>query len=280
MNITGILRKYGIHLKDSLGQNFIKDEKILSRIVKDSGITDDATVIEIGIGLGTLTLKLAEKAKKVIGFEIDRRFEQIHEELLGGKNIQIVYGDFLKADLENYDSQPLFYVANIPYYITSPILEKILFEGPKFEAAILMVQKEYAERLLAKPSSKSYGALTIIIGAFTTVRKLFDVSRKAFFPVPAVDSSVVKLVMREQLLVPLNEKRKFRNFVKLAFSHRRKKLKNNLKPIIDNPEEFLRSMGFSANVRAEELSVENFVKLYEASKRWSKNGRKTSGNHC
>lgn len=272
MNITDILRKYGICLKDSLGQNFIKDERILSRIVKDSGITNGATVIEIGIGLGTLTLKLAQKAEKVIGFEIDRRFEQIHKELLSSKNIQVVYEDFLKADLEGCNSQPLFYVANIPYYITSPILEKILFEGPKFEAAILMVQKEYAERLLAKPSSKPYGALTVILGAFTRVRRLFNVSRKAFIPVPAVDSSVVKLVMREQPLVPLDEKRKFRNFVKLAFSHRRKKLKNNLKPIIDNPEEFLESLGFSANVRAEELSIESFVKLYEASKRWSKHG--------
>lgn len=271
MNITDILRKYGIHLKDSLGQNFIKDERILSRIVKDSGITDEATVIEIGIGLGTLTLKLAEKAKKVIGFEIDKRFEQIHKELLSDKNIQIIYEDFLKADLKDYDSRPLFYVANIPYYITSPILEKILFEGPAFEAAILMVQKEYAERLLAKPSSKSYGALTVTIGAFTMVRRLFNVSRKAFIPAPAVDSSVVKLIMREQTLVPLNEKRRFRNFVKLAFSHRRKKLKNNLKPIIDNPEEFLRSLGFSVNVRAEELTIESFVKLYEASKRWNKN---------
>jgi len=269
MDLKKNLQAHGISLKRSLGQNFLLNKAIPAKIIKFCSLTTADTVIEIGVGAGVLTELLAKKARKVIAYEIDKKLEPILFHLKKYDNLQLLFQDFLKANLSTLLIEGnLFFVANVPYYITSPIIEKIMFDSPTFKEALLMVQKEYAERLLAKPSTKSYGALTVSISAFSRVTKLFDVSKKNFFPIPGVDSSVIKLEPLTSPKISYEERNKFRAFVRSSFAQRRKKLKNNLKSLIPDVGKFLKEAGLSENIRAEELSPEMFIDLYHILKRW------------
>ncbi|AKI98170.1 16S rRNA (adenine(1518)-N(6)/adenine(1519)-N(6))-dimethyltransferase RsmA [Kosmotoga pacifica] len=263
------LKKYNISLKRSLGQNFLINESIPRKIVETSGLTTEDTVVEIGVGAGVLTSLLVRKAKRVIAYEIDRSLEPLLVPLTTFDNLQLNFQDFLKADLSTLEVEgDLYFIANVPYYITSPIIEKIIFNAPPFKIAMLMVQKEYANRLLAKPATKEYGALTVTVSAFAIVSKVFDVSKKNFVPVPKVDSTVIKLEPKVEMEIPVEEKDKFRAFVRSSFAQRRKKLKNNLKALIPDVEAFLNEAGLSENIRAEELSPDEFIALYHRLKRW------------
>jgi len=253
-------RSINIRLNRALGQNFLKSDKISRRIVDSAEMDTSSTVVEIGVGSGSLTAVLLERGFKVIGFEIDTRFEEGNKRL-EGERCKLLYEDFLKADLSSLP-EPVTYVANIPYYITSPIIEKIMFEGPTFDKAVLMVQKEYADRLTATPRTKEYGILTVNVNTFAEVTELFHVSRKEFIPQPEVDSMVIQLSLLENAPIEREERTAYRRFVRQCFSQRRKKLKNNLKGLVEFPESLLQLSGIGADVRAEELNKEDFVRLF------------------
>ena len=254
-------KSINIRLNKALGQNFLKSDRVSRRIVESVELNPSSTIVEIGVGSGSLTSILLEKGLRVIGFEIDTRFSEGNRRL-EGERCELRYEDFLKADLSTLPDS-VTYVANIPYYITSPIIERIMFDGPSFDRAVLMVQKEYADRLTATPRTKEYGILTVNVNTFSEVRELFQVSRKEFIPQPEVDSMVIELSLLEN--PPIGEARRdqYRKFVRHCFSQRRKKLKNNLKSIVDSPEELLGSMAIGVDVRAEELSVDDFVSLFK-----------------
>ena len=195
-----LLREYGIRLKKSLGQNFLLDTNILQKIVASAGIAPEAEVLEIGRGLGALTELLVKEASTVVAVEIDQRLVGVlHQLFAEHSNLQVVHADILTVNLASFvamhfqASQPLHVVANLPHYITSPIIIKLLRELPIFAHIVVMMQKEVAERLLAKPGSKEYGYLTVVVGYYATVRKIMPVSRQLFFPQPNVDSVVVAL---------------------------------------------------------------------------------------
>ncbi len=248
-----------IRLNTALGQNFLKNDRIARKMAEFIDLPVGSTVIEIGVGSGILTRVLLERGFAVVGFELDRRFVEVNHKL-EGPACKLIYEDFLKADLGSIPDY-VAYVANIPYYITSPIIERIMFEGPRFSSALLMVQKEYAERLTASAGTKEYGVLTVNVNTFATVRELFQVSRSEFIPHPEVDSTVIELRLLERL-EELPDRDGYRAFIRHCFSQRRKKLTNNLKSLIDSPDELLLSCGIDTSVRAEELSINQFKKLY------------------
>jgi 16S rRNA (adenine1518-N6/adenine1519-N6)-dimethyltransferase len=248
-----------IRLNTALGQNFLKTDRIARKMVESIDLPVGSIVVEIGVGSGMLTRVLLESGFSVIGFELDRRFAEVNHSL-ESPTCKLIYGDFLKADLGSIPNY-VAYIANIPYYITSPIIERIMFEGPRFSSALLMVQKEYAERLTAQSGTKEYGVLTVNVNTFATVRELFQVSKSEFIPRPEVDSTVIELRLLERP-EDLPDRDGYRDFVRRCFSQRRKKLTNNLKCLVDSPDELLLSCGIDTSVRAEKLSVSQFKKLY------------------
>ena len=261
MRTKELLEKHGIKLKKSLSQNFLSDERIARKIVEKSGIGKEDTVVEIGAGAGTLTEELARVAKRVIAYEIDERLKELLKERLSTfENVELIFTDFLKADLSKVPDG-FVYVSNIPYGITGPIIEKILREG-RFSFAVLMVQKEVAERITSPPGKRSYGYLSVLVQSFCDVEKLFDVSKSHFIPNPQVDSTVIKLVWKGRG-VPFEE---YRKFLSIAFSKKRKTLKNNLKEVLKDPVSFLKENGLGEKIRAEEVPPEVFLKLFSSLK--------------
>ncbi|MGC9383931.1 MAG: 16S rRNA (adenine(1518)-N(6)/adenine(1519)-N(6))-dimethyltransferase RsmA [Kosmotogaceae bacterium] len=267
MNLQKILKRENLKLKRSLGQNFLINKDIANKVVKIANINGDEKIIEIGIGSGMLTREIVKYGVQVIAFEVDLRLKKLHKDIVQADNVKIYYKDFLKYKLENIELSKVKYIANIPYNITSPILEKILFNGPDFILAVLMVQKEFAERIIAEPGTKAYGALSVKTNTFSNIQKVMSISRKNFFPEPNVDSSVLKFTMKGEKTIPFEEKREFNKFINLCFSHRRKQLKNNLKSLIDKPEELLKKHRIDPKARAEQLKIEQFVSLFEGYKR-------------
>ena len=261
MKTKELLEKYGIKLKKSLSQNFLSDERIAKKIVEKSGVGKEDVVVEIGAGAGTLTEELAKVAKKVIAYEIDERLKDLLEERLSNfENVELIFTDFLKADLSGIPDG-FVYVSNIPYGITGPIIEKILREG-RFSFAVLMVQKEVAERITSPPGRKSYGYLSALVQSFCNVEKLFDVSKSHFIPNPQVDSTVLKLVWKGKI-APFDE---YREFLSIAFSKKRKTLKNNLRGIVKDPLSFLRENRIEEKVRPEEVRPEVLLRLFSSLK--------------
>jgi 16S rRNA (adenine1518-N6/adenine1519-N6)-dimethyltransferase len=267
MKVEKLLRKLKIHPRKSLGQNFLTNRNIAERIVKLSGAKKDETIIEIGVGTGVLTEEIAKHAKNVIGFEIDRNMRKLHRDLLSMDNVEIIYDDFLKQDLYNYSVDKLKYIANIPYNITSPLLEKIVFNGPKFISAVFMVQKEFAERMLARHGSKKYGSMTVKLKTFLNINREMNISKRNFYPVPNIDTVVIKLDFRKNIPIDFSNRKAFNSFVNVCFSHRRKQLKNNLKGLVEKPEEFLEKYEINPKIRAEELKIDQFVTLFKEYKR-------------
>ncbi len=252
-----------INAKKSLGQNFLKDEVVLNKIIDSVNVSPDDLIIEIGPGKGALTRKLKVYSADIIAFEVDERLKDILKKLEDVKT-RIVFADFLKISLSDYIKKQyknIHIIANIPYYITNPIINKIISCDVKIEDATLMVQKEVALRLSSKPGHKSYGALTIFSNLDYEVKKLFDVSKYSFDPVPKVDSSVVQFNQRKEKFNISNYDR-FSTLINNSFKSKRKTLKNNLKmydwPTILN---ILNEFGYDENVRAEQIAIEDFVEI-------------------
>ena len=252
-----------IHAKKSLGQNFLKDENILNKIINNCNIDENDLIIEIGPGKGALTKKLKSFDCDVIAFEIDERLKDILTKLEDEKT-KIVFQDFMKINLEDYinkEYKSIHVVANIPYYITNLIIRKLLESTIDIKDITLMVQKEVALRLSSEPGHKSYGALTIFSNLEYDVKKLFDVSKYAFDPVPKVDSAIIKFIKKDTSF-DIRNKERFFKLVNDSFQNKRKTLRNNLKNYDwDKISNILKDNGYNELVRAEELPIEIFVNI-------------------
>ena len=273
-----ILNRYHLSAKKSLGQNFLTDLGVLDNIVKAAEITKEDNVIEIGPGIGGLTEQLAKAANKVIAFEIDANLLPVLDEtLVPYDNIKIINQDILKANLpkiigEEFDSsKPLKVVANLPYYITTPIVMDLIAGETVFNAIVVMMQKEVAERLNANPSTKPYGSLSVIVQELNHVEISFVVPKTAFIPQPKVDSAIVKLTPRADNPVKPFDQKAFISFVRGCFMHQRKTLWNNLQGVFGKtPEikaaikEVLAAVDIDAGVRPESLTVAQFVSMANA----------------
>ena len=254
------------HFKKKFGQNFLKDENILRNIVEKSEVDNDTLVIEIGIGAAYLTYYLSQKAKNVIGYEIDDSLKEIiSNQLKDSDNVEIIYNDFLKSnplkDIEKYDYKKLYVVANLPYYITTPIITKLVEDKIPVSKIVVMVQKEVGDRFNAKPNSKEYNSLTIFLNYYFDIKKLMDVSRNCFIPKPNVDSAIIEF-KRHNKYKAKNEELFF-NLVRDAFKFKRKNLRNNLKNYdLNKIEAALNKIGKDLTYRAEQLSLEDFVSVF------------------
>lgn len=274
-----IMNEFGINTKKSLGQNFLTDINILTNIVAAGDVTENDNVIEIGPGIGALTEQLARNAKQVLAFEIDDRLIPVLAHTLAPyDNVTVVHEDILQVNLaqeiqERFDdpTAPLKLVANLPYYITTPILMQVLQSGVDFASIVVMMQKEVADRISAEPGTKDYGALTLAIEYRMNAKLAFTVSRKAFVPNPNVDSAIIALTPREPLAVlPKNETKMFALF-KIGFAMRRKTLWNNLITAFGKDEatkekltNALAAAEMDPKIRAEKLTLEDFIKLHNA----------------
>jgi len=266
VDIKNELNKNGFRFQKRFGQNFITDKNFLKSIVEKSGVTADDTVVEIGAGAGTLTAAIAEKAKRVIAFEIDTSLEPVLKNTLSEfDNVELIFGDFMQAkDVSETACGDYKVIANLPYYITTPVLFKLMEDTAVLPKTIsVMVQKEVADRMCAKPSTKDYGALTVAIDARFSVKKLVNVSRDMFCPVPNVDSAVVLMTAKD--VGESVDKKKFSALVRAAFAMRRKTLANNLTAAFSLSrtacEEALEKCGLPLAVRGEALSTQQFEML-------------------
>jgi 16S rRNA (adenine1518-N6/adenine1519-N6)-dimethyltransferase len=255
--------------KKSLGQNFIKDDNIIDKIVKYSNIAKDTLVIEVGPGAGSLSKKIIPLCGYALLYEIDTRLAPLLDETLGANNnYKVIYGDFLKQDIKNikqeYKYKKVYVVANLPYYITTPIIQKLVNEIYP-DKILIMVQEEVADRLSASSGGKEYGMISVMLGSKYDIKKLFKVSRKCFVPMPNVDSAVVELVKNDKLgNKNLSE---FEKFIKNAFQFKRKNLKNNLKAYdLVKLEKVLNKYGYNLSSRAEEISVTEFINIFDEMK--------------
>jgi len=260
-----ILQEYAFNFKKKFGQNFIVDEHIIDNIVNKTNILEDSLVIEVGPGSGALTYKLCQHAKQVICFEIDETLKDIlNNNLSEFKNIEIVFQDFLTVDLKDflshYSYKHLYLVANLPYYITTPIITEIIEEDIDIDKMVVMVQKEVGERFNAKSNTKSYNSLSVFLQYHFNINKVMDVSRNVFLPKPNVDSEVIEFTKKNKK--PINNLNKFYSLVRDSFTQKRKTLRNNLKNYdLEKVEQVLIKHGYDLNVRAEQLSIDIFIDI-------------------
>ncbi len=266
-DVKTTLKETGFGFKKSLGQNFITDKNLLEAIVADAGVAKDDVVVEIGCGAGTLTRAIAARAKKVIGFEIDRSLKPVLERTLSGvNNAEIIFKDFLKADLSDIEAETGEYsvVANLPYYVTTPLISKILEEGKLCKSLTVMVQEEVAQRFCAAANTPEYGAITAIIALYASAKIVRFVPREAFTPRPNVDSAVVRLTVEKSRL-PVSDGALYKKVVHAAFLSRRKTLANNLMRAFGysraQAEGILTSCGIDPMARGETLSPGDFALL-------------------
>ena len=264
--MQSILSENEFYFKKKFGQNFIIDENIINAIIEKAELDQECMVIEIGPGAGSLTYKLSKAVKKVLCYEIDMGLKEVLENNLKDcSNVEIKFEDFLKAqvidDLKNYQYKKLYVVANLPYYITTPIISKIIEDKIPVDRIVIMVQKEVGDRLRALPGSRDYGSLSIYINYYFEVHKILDVSRNVFIPKPNVDSIVVELTKKENREVLLDENIFFQ-LVRDSFKQKRKTLRNNLKAYpLEVIERVLKPYQLDLSVRAEQLSIEIFVEI-------------------
>lgn len=275
-----ILERHGFTFKKSFGQNFLTDTNILQKIVDTAEIDKKVNVIEIGPGIGALTEFLAENAAEVMAFEIDDRLVPILADTLRDfDNVTVVNQDILKVDLSQYIAEfknpdlPIKVVANLPYYITTPILMHLIESGIPFSEFVVMMQKEVADRISAQPNTKAYGSLSIAVQYYMTAKVAFIVPRTVFVPAPNVDSAILKMVRREQPAVEVQDEKFFFKVTKTSFVHRRKTLWNNLTSYFGKSEEVktkleraLEKADLAANVRGEALDLAAFARLSDALK--------------
>jgi 16S rRNA (adenine1518-N6/adenine1519-N6)-dimethyltransferase len=273
-----ILKKYGFSFKKSLGQNFLIDPNILKRITEFAGLSKENAVIEIGPGIGALTEHLARTSGKVLAFEIDQRLLPILEDTLSPyDNVKVVHQDILKADVRELIQQELsgykdiMVVANLPYYVTTPIILRLLGDQLPIKGICVMLQKEVGDRIAASPGTKEYGSLSIAIQYYTEAETVMTVPKTVFMPQPNVDSSVIKLTKREVPLVKVKDEEFFFTVTRSSFAQRRKTLLNNLTSQLPDGKkkkesiiQALESIDIDPTRRGETLSVGEFGKLSDA----------------
>ena len=261
-----LLEDNAFGFKKKFGQNFIIDVNVINSIVDKSEIDKETLVIEIGPGAGSLTYGLATKAKNVLCYEIDTTLKDIlNSNLSDFSNVDVIYEDFLKVDVNNelkkYDYNKLYVVANLPYYITTPIILKLIEDKIPVDKIVVMVQKEVGDRFKAKPGTKDYGSLSIFLKYYFEVNKLLDVSRNVFMPKPNVDSIVVEFKKVNSKIDVKNEDLFFK-IVKESFTQKRKTLRNNLKGYdLEKINEVLAKHGYDLSVRAQQLTIEVFADI-------------------
>ena len=247
-------------MKRPFGQHFLFDKNILNKIVSSSGVTGKDTVVEIGPGLGTLTKVLAQKSKKVIAIEFDKKLiSQLRENVSDLKNVEIVNMDALKYSYENIKGK-FSVVANIPYNITTPLLFNLLEYKAKLKSMTLLMQKEVAQRIVAKPGNKIYGVLSLSTQLYTKPVLKFIVSKKSFSPPPKIDSAVVHFQVSSKPIFPVKDAALFLDIVKTSFGQRRKTIKNSLKSF-DGLTESLDMTSIDPSSRPEKLSMQDFIRL-------------------
>lgn len=257
------LNQKNFNFKKKFGQNFIVDENIINNIINKADIDKNTLVIEIGPGAGSLTYKLSTAAKNVLCYEVDLTLENIlKENLKNCDNVEIIFQDFLKCNIKEnikkYSYDKIYVVANLPYYITTPIIVKLIEDEINVEKIVVMVQKEVGDRFKAIPGSKDYSSLSIFLNYYYDIKKILDVSKNVFLPVPNVDSIVLEF-NRKSDLAPLKNKDLFFRLVRDSFKQKRKTLKNNLKGYdLDIIEKVLGKYGYDLSVRAEQLGIEVF----------------------
>ena len=273
-----VLERHGFTFKKSFGQNFLTDTNILQKIVDTAEIDKNVNVIEIGPGIGALTEFLAENAAEVMAFEIDERLVPILEDTLRDHdNIKVINEDVLKADLQTRVKEfknpnlPIKVVANLPYYITTPILMHLIESKIPFAEFVVMMQKEVADRISAEPNTKAYGSLSIAVQYYMTAKVAFVVPRTVFVPAPNVDSAILKMTRREQPLVEVKNEDFFFRVSKISFVHRRKTLWNNLTSHFGKSDEVkpkleqaLENANIKPSIRGEALSIPDFARLSDA----------------
>jgi 16S rRNA (adenine1518-N6/adenine1519-N6)-dimethyltransferase len=271
----GILEKYGFSFKKSLGQNFLIDTNILKKIVSFAHLTEESGAIEIGPGIGALTEQLARTSKKVAAFEIDQRLLPILADTLSPyTNVKIIHQDVLKADVqaviteEFADIEDIMVVANLPYYVTTPIIMKLLEDKLPIRGIVCMLQKEVADRISAQPGTKDYGSLSIAIQYYTEAETVMIVPKTVFVPQPNVDSAVIRLTLREKPAVAVRDEDFFFQVTKAAFAQRRKTLLNNLTSQLPDGKQkkaeiiaALTASGIDPSRRGETLSLAEFALL-------------------
>ncbi len=270
-----ILEKNEFNFKKKFGQNFIIDENIINNIVTKANIDKDTLVIEIGPGAGSLTYFLAKVAKNVLCYEIDTTLKEIlKDNLKEYNNVEIIYNDFLKVnvlnDIKKYQYKKLYVIANLPYYITTPIIIKLIEDDINVDKIVVMVQKEVGDRFKAVPGTKEYSSLSVFLSYYYNIKKIMDVSKNVFIPKPNVDSIVVEFEKKEKKLNVINEQLFFK-LIKDSFEFKRKTIKNNLKNYdLEKINKVLKKHKLDLSVRAEQISLELFVEI--ANELGGKNG--------
>lgn len=268
--IREIKEKYGFKLSKSLGQNFLTDKNIIDKIIDATEITDEDLVIEIGPGIGVLTAEACQKAKRVVAVEIDRNLIPILEDTLSEyNNVEIINQDVLKTDLneiiEKSGCRRAKVIGNLPYYITTPIIMALLEGGIHADSITIMMQKEVADRIKSNPGTKAYGALSVAVQYYCTVRNVAVVPKEVFFPAPKVDSAVLRLDLRDEKPVELDDEKMFFRCIKAGFGQRRKTLSNSLIGLGDVTKEEVKSCleaaGIDEKRRAETLNLDEFAAI-------------------
>lgn len=272
--IKEILSRHGFHFSKSLGQNFLINPTVCPRMAEESGAAPGTGVLEVGPGIGVLTCELAQRAQKVVSVELDRRLLPVLEETLADyENVTVVNGDILKLDLREllereFPGMPVSVCANLPYYITSPVIMRLLEERLPVTSLTVMVQKEAARRICARPGTRECGAVTLAVHYYAEPEILFEVSRGSFLPAPNVDSSVIRLTLRHGPAVQIESEQRFFALVRAAFGQRRKTMLNSVSAGLSLPKETvgkaLDAAGLDRRVRAEQLSMDQFAALCTA----------------
>ncbi|MBR2969229.1 MAG: ribosomal RNA small subunit methyltransferase A [Clostridia bacterium] len=268
MSLKEVLVKHGFHFNKKFGQNFISDGNLLSSIAELSGVTASDVVVEIGVGAGTLTRETASRAKRVIGYEIDENLKPVLSETLSGvENAEVVFRDFMKVktpDFEREVGEDYIVIANLPYYITTPVIMKLIEEAEHCKRLVIMVQEEVALRLAAREDTPEYGAITASVGIVGDARIVKRVPRNMFYPVPNVDSAVVRI----DICPPkhgVEDLKLYRSVVRAAFLSRRKTLANNLMQAFKmtriEADGVIAASGIDSKARGETLSTEGFARL-------------------
>lgn len=272
-NVREEMSAQGLKFNKAFGQNFLTDETVLEKIVEAADLNKESCVLEIGPGMGVLTVRLAEQAGNVVTVEIDKNLiAPLNENLSKFSNVEIINEDILKVDLktlfeEKFSGKSVKVVANLPYYITTPIIMKLLEERLNITEIVIMIQKEVADRLTAAAGKKEYGAISVSVNYFSEPKKIVDVPPHAFVPQPKVWSQVIKLSVYSEPPVKVKDEKKFFALIKGAFGQRRKTLVNaagNYPPLCTDKEKVkkaLAEMGLSENVRGEALSLQEFAEL-------------------
>ena len=280
--VKRILNQHGFQFSKSLGQNFLIDPEVCPRMAEESGVTKETGVIEVGPGFGVLTQQLALRADKVVAVELDKRLPEVLADTLSDfDNVTVVSGDVMEIDLHNLiaeqfpNHKDIVVCANLPYYITSPVIMKLLEERLPVRSLVVMVQKEAAVRICARPGQRECGAVSVAVQYYAEPEILFDVKRDSFFPAPNVDSAVMKLDVRSappEALADLDQKAFFR-VVQAAFSQRRKTVCNSLSSGLSLPKDAVKALladaGIPETARAEQLTMEQFGALCRAVERQS-----------